>query len=377
MKGSDASVSPLVVHIVFRFDYGGLENGVVNVINGLADAPLRHAVIALSEATDFAKRLREDVEVFSIGKRPGKDFGAYFRLYKLLRKMRPTIVHTRNVGTIDCAFVAFLARVPVRIHGEHGWDIFDPDGKNRKYRFLRRIISPFVQTFVTVSRDLQRWLTEVVGIRASKVKHICNGVDTNRFKPRSHNAELEQSGDIMVGSVTRFSAIKDPLNLVDAFIDLRLKDYSLRLLMVGDGELLASAKTILRESGMDEVACLPGSRDDIPDQLRTMDIFVLCSLREGISNTVLEAMASGLPVIASDTGGNPELIEAGANGELVPPGHRQALAEAIRDYVQEPQRRRRHGRASRDRVMSLFSIELMIVKYRALYLNALGMQETG
>jgi sugar transferase (PEP-CTERM/EpsH1 system associated) len=377
MKRPVSSEGPLVVHIVFRFDYGGLENGVVNVINGLADAPLRHAVVALSEATDFARRLCEDVEVFSIGKRPGKDFGAYVRLYKLLRKMRPAIVHTRNLGTIDCAFVAFLARVPLRIHGEHGWDVFDPDGTNRKYRFIRRVMAPFIKTFVTVSRDLQRWLTEVVGIRASRVKHICNGVDTDRFKPRADNAETEASGDIVIGSVTRFSAIKDPLNLVEAFIDLQAKGEHVRLLMVGDGELLASAKARLHESGMDEVACLPGSLDDVPDQLRIMDIFVLGSLREGISNTVLEAMASGLPVIASDTGGNPELIEAGANGELVPPGDRQALARAIRDYVQDPELRVRHGLASRDRVMSLFSIERMIDNYRALYLNALGIQETG
>lgn len=377
MKGSVASENPLVVHIVFRFDYGGLENGVVNVINGLADAPLRHAVIALSEATDFAKRLRKDVDVFSIGKQPGKDFGAYIRLYKLLRKIRPTIVHTRNLGTIDCALVAFLARVPLRIHGEHGWDIFDPDGKNRKYRFIRRVMSPFVQTFVTVSQDLKRWLTRVIGIRASRVQHICNGVDTERFKPRSRDGKTKPPGDVVIGSVTRFSAIKDPLNLVNAFIELRAQGENVRLLMVGDGELLEKAKTRIREVGMDEVACLPGSRDDIPGQLRTMDIFVLGSLREGISNTVLEALASGLPVIASDTGGNPELIEAGANGELVPPGDRDALALAIRDYVQDPERRVRHGLASRDRVMSLFSIERMIDNYRALYMNALGMQETG
>jgi glycosyltransferase involved in cell wall biosynthesis len=147
--------------------------------------------------------------------------------------------------------------------------------------------------------------------------------------------------------------------------------------MIGDGELLGSAKARLRESRMDEVACLPGSCDDIPDQLRNMDVFVLGSLREGISNTILEAMASGLPVIASDTGGNPELIEAGANGELVPPGDRRALAQAIRDYLQDPERRARHGLGSRDRVMSFFSIERMVDNYRALYLNALGMQETG
>src|SRR5690606_16691865 len=113
------SALPLIAHIVFRFDYGGLENGVVNVVNGLADAEFDHAVIALTEATSFRKRLRDGIRVYAIGKRPGKDLGAYVRLYRLLRELKPTAVHSRNLGTLDCAIVAFLAGVPHRIHGEH------------------------------------------------------------------------------------------------------------------------------------------------------------------------------------------------------------------------------------------------------------------
>ena len=94
MTKETSSKTSLIVHIVFRFDYGGLENGVVNIINGLSDAPFQHVVIALTEATEFADRLRGEVAVHSIGKRPGKDFGAYIRLYRLLRQLRPDIVHT-------------------------------------------------------------------------------------------------------------------------------------------------------------------------------------------------------------------------------------------------------------------------------------------
>lgn len=371
MNHGDLPKTPLVAHIVFRFDYGGMENGVVNVINGLADAPFRHVVIALSEKTEFADRLREGVPVFAIGKKPGKDFGAYLRLYRLLRRLGPAIVHTRNIGTLDCAFVAFLARVPVRIHGEHGWDVHDPDGTNPKYRMLRRMLQRFVHQFVTVSDDLRGWLCNSVGISANKVRHICNGVDTERFRPPSKSAD---QGAVTVGSVTRFSAIKDPLNLVEAFIELRKSGLAARLEMIGDGELYAQARAKLNETGLEDEAWLPGSRDDIPEQLRRMEIFVLGSLREGISNTVLEAMASGLPVIASDTGGNRELIVSGINGVLVPPGDRTALAGAIRDYLQQPERRRRHGIASRDRVLSQFALNTMVENYRELYRSALGLQ---
>ncbi len=361
----------LIAHVVFRFDYGGLENGVVNIINGTSGEQMRHVVIALTEATGFAERLREEVAVYSIRKKPGKDFGAYIRLYKLLRDLKPDIVHTRNIGTMDCAVVAFLARVPVRLHGEHGWDTHDPEGKSGKYRWMRRVLYRFIHRAVTVSRDLQHWLTGVVGIPESKVQHIYNGVDTRRFCPEISDEQRPET-DVVIGSVTRFSPIKHPLNLVESFIELRRDSEEGRLVMIGDGDLHDKAVARLQEAGLDKAAWLPGSRDDIPQRLREMDIFVLGSLREGISNTILEAMASGLPIVATDTGGNAELIEDGVNGMLVPPDDCRALAKAIGIYLHDADRRRRHGRASRDRVVSRFSVEAMINNYKQLYEGATG-----
>jgi sugar transferase (PEP-CTERM/EpsH1 system associated) len=370
---------------VFRFDYGGLENGLVNLVNGSANARFRHAIVALTESTEFRNRLREPVPVFAIGKRPGKDPAAYWRLYKLLRTLKPAAVHTRNIGTLDCALVAFLARVPVRIHGEHGWDVFDPDGTNPKYRLLRRTLARFVQMFVTVSDDLRKWLVTVVGIPAAKVTRICNGVDAQRFRPaadgeqRDLPPELGATGGVVVGSVTRFSAIKDPLNLVEAFIRVRSSGTpaarSLRLVMVGDGELREAALARLEEAGAASAAWLPGSRDDVAALMRCMDIFVLGSLREGVSNTILEAMATGLPVIASDTGGNVELIERGETGMLVPPGDRDALAAAIAAYANDAPLRRRHGERARARAVTQFSTEAMLAGYRSLYDRTLSISE--
>lgn len=368
---NDRDPRPLIAHIVFRFDIGGLENGVVNLINGLPEQEFRHAVIALTEAGEFRQRIRRsDVAVHEIGKRPGKDPGAYLRLLRLLREMRPDVVHTRNLGTLECALVAALAGVRVRIHGEHGWDVHDPDGKVLKYKILRKLCNPFIHQFVTVSRDLQGWLVAQVGIASGKVWHICNGVDTQRFRP-APAARAERGNIVVVGSVLRFEPIKDPLNLVRAFLIARRqlagRRVDLRLMVAGDGPLRAKALALVVKEAAAAAVFMPGARNDVPDFLRALDVFVLGSQREGISNTVLEAMATGLPVVATATGGNPELVAAGVTGRLVPPGDSAALAQAIAAYAEDAQLRREHGRASRARVESEYSLTRMLKDYQLLY----------
>jgi sugar transferase (PEP-CTERM/EpsH1 system associated) len=355
----------VIAHIVFRFDYGGLENGLVNVINNMSDSKFRHVVIALTESTEFRKRLKEGIEVYSLGKRPGKDILAYWRLFRLLRRIRPQMVHTRNIGTLDCVIVATLAGVPIRIHGEHGWDVTDPDGTRRKYRWLRQVLFRLVDRVVAVSRDLEQWLVDVVGVRPGKISQIYNGVDTERFSPVPRNGSGNRT--LVVGSVTRFATIKDPMNLVEAFVRLKREESCLDLLMIGDGPLAEDAKALLEDVAIDSRASLPGYRDDIPSLLREMDVFVLGSSREGISNTILEAMATGLPVIATDTGGNKELVQDQVNGILVPPGDRAALADAIRQYLLTPSRVVEHGQASRSLAVSHYSIQAMIARYDRLY----------
>jgi len=373
--------APLVAHLVHRLDYGGLENGVVNLVNTMDPRACRHAIIALTEVTGFADRIRNpEATVHAIGKRPGKDPRAYFRLWRLLRRLRPAILHTRNIGTLDCTIVGRLAGIPVRLHGEHGWDVHDPDGTNPRYRQLRRWLDPLVTRFITVSRDLGTWLVEVVGIRREKVMTICNGVDTGRFRPCDGGRELlppgfAPPGSVIVGSVTRFQDIKDPLLLVRAFIravSATADTFALRLVMLGDGPLRNSAEALLADAGLTESAWLPGMRDDVPELMRSFDLFVLSSRREGISNTILEALASGLPVVATRTGGNPELVDEGVTGTFIEPGADEELAVAIVDYAADEPLRRRQGRAARQQAEERFSLTAMAAAYRAVYAAALS-----
>ena len=137
--------APLVVHIIHRLAIGGLENGLVNLINHMPAERYRHAIVCMTQSTDFRLRIKSNaVAVHELHKQPGHDFGLYFRLWRLLRTLRPAVVHTRNIGTLECQCIALLAGVPARVHGEHGRDMNDIDGRNATYLRLRKIFRPLI-----------------------------------------------------------------------------------------------------------------------------------------------------------------------------------------------------------------------------------------
>ena len=368
---------PLVAHVVYRFDTGGLENGVVNLINHMPRDVYRHAVISLTAITDFRQRIvRDDVEFIALGKVDGHALWIYPQLFRLFRRLRPAIVHSRNLAALEVVVPAWAAGVPVRIHGEHGRDVGDLDGSSRKYQWVRRLYRPFVTSFIALSRDLEHYLSDIVGIREGKVVQIYNGVDARRFTPRAARAPIAgcpfaNSSLWLVGTVGRMQTVKDQMTLARAFVRAlairpELKD-SLRLVMVGDGPLRAPSQAFLEHAGCAALAWMPGERDDIPEILRGLDCFVLPSLSEGISNTILEAMASGLPVIATDVGGNGELVDAGRSGELVPVGDVETMARRIVAYACDREDARAAGRAGRASVESRFSLAAMVRQYQGLY----------
>ncbi|MEP7207676.1 MAG: TIGR03088 family PEP-CTERM/XrtA system glycosyltransferase [Casimicrobiaceae bacterium] len=375
---------PLIAHVVFRFGVGGLENGVVNLVNRLPAERWRHVIISLTDvAPDFADRLEQaDVRLVSLGKRPGHLVRDYPRLVRLFRELRPAIVHTRNLASLEAVVPAWVAGVPVRIHGEHGWDMQDPHGIRRRYRVVRRLYRPFVSRYIALSRHLEDYLVDQVGVPQSRVARIANGVDTVRFAPASGARPAIpacpfQDRDLwLVGTVGRLEAVKDPLNLARAFVQALERDPTagarMRLVIVGDGALRGTVAEFLDRPGVRDKVWLAGERADVPGVLRGLDCFVLPSLAEGISNTILEAMASGLPIVATAVGGNRELIESGLTGTLVPPAHSESLAEGIVGYYRDRAAARRHAKAARSVAVKEFSLDRMMADYAAVYEQALA-----
>lgn len=369
---------PLIAHVLFRLGTGGLENGVVNLINHLPDDKYRHAIICMTDYTDFRKRLTKDhVEVYCLNKKPGKDFAVYLRLWRLLRTIKPDILHTRNLSALEAQLSGLLAGVKHRIHGEHGRDIDDVDGTNPRYVFLRKLFRPLVHRYIPMSKDLENWLVRQIQVPHHKITQLYNGVDLNRFT-LSHEKPLELLPPSfrtprlkLIGTVGRLDPVKDQITLVAAFIHLlstypELKD-KVRLVLVGAGGLQDKLSSMVQAADLIDWVWFAGDRSDVADLMRTLDIFVLPSINEGISNTILEAMASGLPVIATDVGGNPELVVDHETGILVPKQNPAAMSDAIKRYLDNPELIIAHGQAGRSCCESVFSLNRMVGDYARVY----------
>ena len=388
---------PLIAHVVYRFDVGGLENGVVNLINHLPADRYDHAVIALTEVTDFQRRItRERVTFHSLHKPPGHGVAIYRDLYRLFRRLRPAVVHTRNIAASEAHVPAMLARVPIRVHGEHGWEVHDvahdvghdvaqdTRGGKRSHRWQRRLLRPLIHRHVALSGEIRRYLEQRIAVPPADIAQICNGVDIDRFAARASPEKgragpvaerFPEPGLFIVGTVGRLSPVKNQRLLIDAFVracallDERQPGDArrLRLVIAGDGPDRAALETQVASSSVADRIWTTGARDDVPELMAGLDLFVLPSLAEGISNTILEAMACGTPVLATRVGGNGELIDDGRTGKLVPSDDAMAMAVAIGDYAFDASRGRAEGAAGRERVVAHFSIDAMVSKYAELY----------
>ncbi len=362
-----------ICHIVYRFDIGGLENGIINILNQLPSSEYRHTLICLSDYNpDFYARITaKNVAILALNKQPGKDLGYLRRLFSLLKQHCPDVVHTRNLNTLECQAIAWSAGIPVRIHGEHGWDSQQAMNR-RKPILLRKIFSPLISRYVALSAETEHYLADKVGIAPSRIERICNGVDTDRFKPMSAPVTSAEK-TLVIGSVGRLATVKNHQLLIKAFARLtssyQVDHCPLRLLIAGEGPCRQPLTELIAALKLDDRVSLLGACQDVPRVMSGMDLYVQPSVAEGISNTILEAMACRLPVVTTDVGGARELVRAGYNGQLTNNDHLEQLTEALQEYIDNPQLILEHGTNSRTLAEQEFSIDKMASRYHQLYQN--------
>jgi len=279
-----------------------------------------------------------------------------FRLARLLRRWGIDVVHTHDDRPhIYGAIAGWLAGVSRVIHTRHrGLDL----AVTGRQALLLRLAASLTDRFVCVSFDSSR-LAVREGIR--RVCVIWNGIDTSRFVT-SQSLPL---GPIV--TVCRLSREKDVATLLRAVALIAPQAPALRLEVAGDGVCLDELRQLARELHLEERVHFLGQVREVPQLLARSGVFVLPSRTEGLSLTILEAMASGLPVLATRVGGNPEVVEDGVTGLLVPPGDPEALAAALLRLWNDPDLRQQMGQAGRQRVEQHFDVRRMTAEYECLY----------
>lgn len=391
-----------LVHIIHRLDTGGMENGLVNLVNTLSPQRYRHTIVTLTGVGPIAKRIANpEVKIVALERKPGPLLRDLPKIWRLLRDLKPDLVHTRNIGTLEAQLAAWAAGVPARVHGEHGWEVHDLGKGHAGLLRTRRLMRGFVHQQVALSEATRDYLRERVGVAPERITSIMNGVDTQRFRPlnppeaAAANAARTAGANSrhplaalgapagwpadapVIGYVGRLADVKHPLLLLQAF-ELLAFDRSVtapvRLALVGSGPLLPEIRTWLADHKLADRVWLAGDRADVPELLRAFDAHALPSLAEGISNTLLEAMASGIPSVATRVGGNHELVEHEHTGLLVPSNDAAALAAALRRYVADPALRREHGANARQRAVEQFALDRMVAAYDDLYSVVLARQ---
>ena len=373
-----------VMHVVNRMAMGGMEKGVLKVATQLSEG-LEHRICCIRgyDASFIQGRLRpEQLVALNL---PGSRFSLSVpKLARAIREYNPDIVHSRNWGAIEAVLAARLVGVPVVIHSEHGYEVNLMAKTPLRQRCLRRVVLSAADAVFAVSRELGDFHARQAGVRNQRLRVIYNGVDTQRFTPnpearaRTRAVLGFSSQDVVLGAVGRMVPIKDYVTLIKAAAVLAQKNRAFKLLLVGDGPelpcLLDLAKKLL--GGPSDFISL-GKCANIPELLCAMDVFVQTSLSEGMSNTILEAMAAGLPVIVTRVGGNPEIVEDGKSGWLFTPGDVQHLAQLVLELAADDRLRQGTGQAARQRVQYAFSDENMLANYRQLYLNLMQEREVS
>lgn len=355
-----------VVHLVTTLEFGGLEKIVLDLIRRRRAELFDERIICVGAPGALAPRFVEQgVSVESVARASDWFVGRVFRLARRLRELDTDVLHTHNPGPhLHGAFAAKLGGVPVLIHTKHGRNRV----RRRSVRMLNRLAARFSDVIVAVSDETARVSRDIERVPASKVRTILNGIDVDHFAYRGPRAGRPDFRAVTVG---RLDPVKDQATLLRAVRLALDAGKPIRVDIVGDGPLRAELEGLRRELGLEQHVRFLGFQGDVRPFISGADVFVLPSLSEGIPLTLLEGMALGLPAVATDVGGNSEVIVDGQSGYLVQPGNPGVLAEALCRFQGDEQAIETFGKAARARVVDRFGLEGMVRQYEALYLDCL------
>lgn len=360
-----------VLHLCESSDTGGAESVLVSLVESLDKSCYKSVVCLLSDGWLKTQLDKRQIETIVIPQPRSFDLVWLFRLYRLLRDRTIHVMHSHEFATnVYASLLSRVTGIPV-VTTAHGKNYYAEKWRRRAaYRFVAR-----QSVMVAVSSDLKRFLAQRVGIPTGRIRVVHNGIDLSRYKvqERSHTVRAElgiSTGQPIIGTVGNLFAVKGQTYLLRACKTVASIYPNFVLLVAGEGEQLGPLEKEASDLGISGNVRFLGFRDDVPSLLQAMNVFVLPSLSEGLPLSVLEAFALQKPVVATNVGGIPEIVQDGATGYLVPPRNPEALAEKIIMFLRNPQMAANMGRAGRKKVEDDFSLEKMVREYQALYEEA-------
>lgn len=354
-----------IMHVVLSLEYGGLEKVTLDLANHLNNVRFKVTICCLDRLGDLAKEAENrGIKVLFVKRKPGIDFSLPFRLRRVFKDEKIDIVHTHNhapmlYGTLG-ARLAGIRAIFNTIHGRE---------KKIKNKAIWSMVWKMNSRIITISQDAKKELVKHSGINPEKIGVIYNGIDISRFKKSGVDNNI-------IGTVSRLSLEKDNFTMLEAFKIITSRFDNVSLVIAGDGPLRESLKSKVESLKLEDKVQFLGFRNDIPEILSGFDVFALSSLTEGISISLLEAMASGKPVVATNVGGNPEVVVNGETGLLVPPKDPAKMAEAIIKILSDKEMAKRMAEAGRKRAEEKFSLERMVKEYQELYEGTHGVTKT-
>lgn len=368
-----ATTGTTIVHVITDLDVGGAEMMLLKTLPRLPE--WKHVVCSLTSKGDVGERLEQaGIRVFALRAKHRFGISVVRQLITLLRQHRPVIVHTYLVhGNLVGRVAARLAHVPIVISSIRS--------KLQELRFIPFILLDtltawMVTRYVANAHALQR-VFQRYGIPAKKFRILTNGIDLSMFSAHVAAAPARQrlalpADAYVLGYVAKLRPEKGHRYLLQGFQRLRATLPQAHLVLIGDGPDELTLRVFARELGLGESVRFLGRRTDVPELLHALDVFVLPSEYEGMSNALLEAMACGKPVVAAATPENAEVVSNGVHGLLVQGRNPEALADALRALWQDRARAHAMGAAARRRIEERYSLEASAEQLRLFYRELLS-----
>jgi glycosyltransferase involved in cell wall biosynthesis len=361
-----------VTYITTGLAYGGAETQIKELATRLQRRGWKISIASMLPPIAYVEELEAaGICVYNLRmRRKVPDPRAVLRLAAIMRRERPLLIHSHMIhANLLARITRLFVKVPVLICTAHS---ITEGGRPRELAY--RLTDSLADITTQVSEAGKQRYIQVGAVPPHKIVCIPNGIDTSRFQPNPmvRQAVREQLGcapDAFVWlTVGRLEPVKNHLGLLSAFREVAAVHPNARLLIAGQGSLQAATEQRIVELGLADRVRLLGLRRDIPDLLNAADAFVLPSLWEGMPLTLLEASAAALPIVATDVGGNSEVVLDGKTGYLVPPQEAKALTQAmLRVMLLSENDRIAMGLAGRAHVVQNFDLERVVDRWEALY----------